>query len=263
MSEFSYLHAPVLSFFSRAVYRDAAIRWRGRGLVYLLFTTAVMLLPDMVATQMALRRVASEVLPQVLPQLPRLTIDNGVASTDPPGEHVIRDPRNGHAMVILDTTVPSRPLVDADARLLITRDQMVMRDRDGNTQAQPLADIDGVVVDAAWVMTMLQAVKVLAVPTTVFLFYFWHLLMALTLAMMGRMYTARLPAQLKPAVCMRLAVLALTPAVVVGSVLRVMDLQLQGWFFVSTMASVAYMLFGIHAVYAPEEEDPEEEDGGF
>ncbi len=257
------VHVPVLSFFSPGVYRDVAVRWRGTGMAYLLFVVALVMIPQAAATHVDLRNIVNQLAPAILPQLPTIFVKAGVVTVEPPGERTINDPRTGQPMLHIDTAREGTTL-DADAPpMVLTGNALLLRRTDGEVQVVSLAAVDGLKLDAASVMATLQVMQALAVPVlyplSVAVLFLAQLIKALLLAWVGRMYTSRMTAQLKFRVCLRLAMVALTPPLVVGSIMDALHVVVPLSFVVATVATFSYMMMGVASVY---EEEPDEEDEG-
>jgi len=107
LRRFGRLQALWLSFYSRDLYREAARRWKGIGVLYLLLLLALTWLPSPVRWFAGLRLFAAGQGSEIVAQLPVITIEGGVMTADPPGPHVI--PLDDVTLIIDDSvdTVPS------------------------------------------------------------------------------------------------------------------------------------------------------------
>jgi len=100
---FSYWQAFYLSFYSNLVYQDAAIRWRGIGLPYVLMLATLLSLPFTpsllrTAYQLSLNEYIQPVL-----SLPPLTFQQGELKFDKPMPYLVAN-NQAEVVAIIDTT---------------------------------------------------------------------------------------------------------------------------------------------------------------
>src|ERR1044072_9047860 len=103
MKRYSFLHAPVLSFFSMPFYRAVGRNWRGTGLLYMFILLLVLWIPTLIKMQIGLSRFIAQDSPRITQQIPRITIKNGQAWTDVPTPYFIKDDK-GQPIAIIDMT---------------------------------------------------------------------------------------------------------------------------------------------------------------
>lgn len=100
---FSYWSALYLSFFSRRLYVDVGKRWKGLGILYLLFVTALFSIPMYLQTSAKFIQNYKEHTIEPLLKIPAFYIQNGMVIFDKPMPYKIKDDTN-QTLVIIDTT---------------------------------------------------------------------------------------------------------------------------------------------------------------
>src|SRR6185503_9036577 len=127
MKRYSIFHPLVLSFFSKSLYRDVGKNWRGTGLLYLLIILAILWIPTIIKGQLATSAWVTGDSKEITKQIPPITITKGQVSTDVPMPHVIKDPKTGEDIAIIDTTGTYKDLDNSDAKLLLTKSKLIVK----------------------------------------------------------------------------------------------------------------------------------------
>jgi hypothetical protein len=100
---YKYWETLYLSFYSRQLYVDVGKRWRGFGLLYLLFVIAVLSIPFATKVSFNLNKSYNEQIIEPLLLLPTVYVQNGDASFDKPMPYLIKNKKN-QVVAIIDTT---------------------------------------------------------------------------------------------------------------------------------------------------------------
>src|SRR2546428_11609695 len=103
MRRYSVVHALLLSFFSRDLYRDVARNWRGAGLIYLLLLVALSTVLFLARAQIGIAQWARGEASQVVNQIPPIQIRHGVVQVSGPSPLIIRASK-GTTLAIIDTS---------------------------------------------------------------------------------------------------------------------------------------------------------------
>lgn len=256
--EFAYYHAPILSFFSRTLYRDVARAWRGTGLLYLLFLLVVLWIPDMVRLQVALNALAEEGAPGLLRQVPSFRITKGVMSIDRPAPHTITD-KQDKPVIIFDDTGKFTSLDGTEASILITGTQVHVRDQNRtNSRVLDLASVDGVEITPQDIMDALIRVKhygvLVMAPLVLFFSFWWRVFVGLLYSLLGIWVAGQAKLTLDHASIFRLALVAMTPMMVVSTVQDAMGISMPWSTLVTVVVSSGYLVFGIQSCSNPTQE---------
>ncbi len=251
MKRFSIIHVPLLSFFSKPLYRDVGLNWKGVCFGYLLLLLAVCWIPQVVKMYMDFSDFVEKEAPPVLEQVPRITIADGQVSIDEPQPYYIKDPESGQVLAVIDTTDTITSPEDANAFCLLTRTGLVARKSEFETRSWDLSHVQSLVVDSdrirGWLRTIKKFFVVLVYPPALVCSYLYRIVQALIYAVVGLLFAYLCKVKLSYAALLRLAVTAVTPCIILNTVLGVADAHLPyGWLLYLAIA-LAYLLFGVTA----------------
>ncbi|MCF7817487.1 MAG: DUF1189 domain-containing protein [Kiritimatiellales bacterium] len=112
--QYTIWHLPLLSFYSKRLYRDISFRWKGTNLGFLCLLLALCLLPTIREANRIIDRHAAIYLMQI----PQMQFSNGRVSVDAPQPYSIID--GNRTMLLIDTTGQINTLAAADASALMT-----------------------------------------------------------------------------------------------------------------------------------------------
>jgi hypothetical protein len=100
---YGYWSALWRSFYSRRLYVDVGKRWKGFGIVYLLFVIALFSIPFFFRMTVSLNQSFKEQIIEPLLKIPVFYIQNGEVAFDKPMPYIINNDK-GQTVVIIDTT---------------------------------------------------------------------------------------------------------------------------------------------------------------
>jgi hypothetical protein len=246
---YSILQAVPLSFFSRDLYRDVAGAWRGIGLVYLVVVVAFLTLVMVLRMQVALNRWVEGSAQGFADQVPGIVIRHRVVEVDRPMPYVIQDRKTGKEMVVVDTTGQITTLDGREARLLLTADHLLYRKSATETRLFKLSGVDNLRVDSTrakrW-LGVLRTWAALCVAPFVFggMFAF-RMVQLVSFAVVGLVVAGLARIRLDFPALMRLAAVALTPALLIEVVLDLMKAKMRGWGFVWTLIAIGYVVWSV------------------
>lgn len=125
---YGYWEAFYMSFYSSRLYVDVGKRWRGMGVLYLLFSIALMSIPFALRIGFILSHSLNEQIIEPLSQLPSVYVQNGEASFDKPMPYFIKNNKN-QVVLIVDTTgkVNEFSAEYPYLNMLINKDKMYFR----------------------------------------------------------------------------------------------------------------------------------------
>ena len=260
--QFSRFTALVFSFFSAALYRDVARRWRGIGLLYLLLLMAVTWAPVVLKWHLRFHRWAhGGQAARYFQEFPSLTIEDGVVSIAEPQPHVWRDPDTGEVILVVDTSAEFDVPEAATSRMLLSRSVLEIRDQEQRTtHVYNLSRVESVYLDRESALATVQSwssrFAFYAFPTALLVSMAWGLIRVLMYGFVGMALASIFRARLDyPALC-RLSAVAMTPGMVVdaaGWVLGVGPTPYYAWALMAGMITVAYLAVAVKANAEPEE----------
>ncbi len=230
-----------LSVFSPAVYRDAALSWRGYGFAYLALLVVVSWVPPTAALQVRLLGAGSELADAVAP-ITSLTIADGVleADVEQPWEAEVRGVR-----IVLDTTGATRPS-SAGAAVYVGRKAVVVRSGP-EPQVFEYDTFGDMELDGASLGRTVRLISYLG-PAAVFVAGVCASL--LWRGLFGLLYggVLKVAARVDFASGLRLGLLAVTPAVLLDTLWVTAGWTPPAWRVVGILLVWAYLAFAAVAV---------------
>jgi hypothetical protein len=254
---YTIFHVPAMAFFSRGLYRDVALRWKGTAFGYLLLLLVVCWVPGMIDVHAGVAEFVANEAPKLVSQVPVVTIADGRASIDEPQPYYILDPDSGEALIVIDTTGDITSLEETEAQALITRTGAIYRKSAIETRTFSFSEIDRFVLTPDRIYGWLEVGKRYAAPVLypfcVLGSFIFRILQALLYAAIGLLIARLLKTDRSYDDLLRLSVVAMTPVIIAGTLLDLADIVLPFaglWFF---LVAMGYLTFGIRAAATREE----------
>lgn len=264
MRRFAPVRALWQSFYSRDLYREAARRWKGIGILYLLFLLALSWLPSSARWFNGLRGFAAGDGRAIVEQLPVITIAQGEMSAEPRGRHVIPlgDPNAGEdaGVLIIDDTIDRVPLSEEGEAIVLTRREFgTVRMKSNERRIWDLTPAADMEVTPDDVRTFLDSLPYWAVPAAyVFCVVFsllFRSIQALLFAWLGRFWARRWSAGVDYRALLRLAAVAMTPVIILRTLLWFGPWEPPGYvrWPIAILVTLFYLRMGIRAASAAPE----------
>ncbi len=253
MRRYSALRAPLMAFYSKALYRDVARNWPGSGVVYPLLLLAACCAAIVALLQYRAFGPYATALAPLVEQIPPITITNGEVSVEAPQPYVIRDNKTGKAVAILDTTGRTTSLEGTEATRLLTKTAFFVRLRSGRVEEHKASDLLFRSMDrdkaALWVWWLRGPLAVALFLVLVPLAYAYALAQNAVCAGVGLLLVRDRRWQFNYRTVMRLASVAATPAALLATAAVVAGLRapLFAWLAACLALSVSYLFFAIRA----------------
>ena len=260
MESLSMLRAFVLSFYSRDLYREVAKKWEGPGLVYLALLLVFCWAAQTTKTQIEITHFVKEDGTVFAHQVPDISISDGRVSTNVNTPYYIKD-RNGTVVAIIDLTGQYTSLESTNAKLLLTGDHLMVRNN-GRMRTTDLKNVKSFHMDQARAENWLHFVRTWAaiiffLIALVFSFIY-RAIQALIYALIGMLFANIMEVRLDYLTLMRLAIVAVTPAIIVDTLHGLWNIYTPLWSLVCFVIAMAYLAFGIKANASQETETPEQ-----
>lgn len=252
MKKYNFFQMLYLSFFSRAAYQDAAHNWRGTGFAYLFMLVAIFWVPFSLLAGAGLAVLIKEDAPAFIKQLPTIHINKGVVSIDKPVPYFIKNPKTGNVLAIIDTSGKYTSLENTKATVLITKKQGFFKKSADETRVYDFAGVKDFTLTqdkaSSIVTTIKNWVVVLMLPVLLGFAFVYRIIVALILAFIGNyIINPMAKTKLQFEQILRLSVIAMTPAYLVGVFFEVSTLKLPFSWFLFGVLTLAYLAFGISA----------------
>jgi len=251
MKKFSVIHIPVLSFFSRDLYREVGLQWKGICFGYLLLLMAVCWIPMMVRIHMGFSGFVQNDAPSVVEQIPQITITDGQVSIEESQPYYIRVPDSNDIIGVIDTTGSIRSPEDVNAFFLLTDNSIITRQSDFETREFDLSQVNSFTASGEGIMKLLNIIKkflaIILYPFALLSSYIYRIIQALIFAAVGLLFASMCKVSLSYGALLRLAVVAMTPCMIVKTVFVLAGVYLPCIGLLYIAITLAYLYYGVYA----------------
>ncbi|MBI5639527.1 MAG: DUF1189 domain-containing protein [Nitrospirae bacterium] len=252
MKRFTFLHPLYMSFFSRELYQDIALEWKGSGSAYLICLLALCSIPGVLRIQRDISEFLNTAAPRIVSQMPAIRINKGTVEIDRPVPYFIKDERTGKPFIIIDTTGRINTLKDYAASVLLTKTKIMLKNGEIETKTYDLSEIDNIVIERRHVYEMMDVIDqwfwVFYYPVALGFSFLYYLIEVIIFAALGRIYSARSDGSLRFGAFMRLAAVSITPSAILASFFVIAGIHIPLWWLLSFFISAGYVFFAISAV---------------
>lgn len=241
------------SFYSRAIYREVATFWRMRLGLYTAIMVLIAVMPICFKLYHQMRQVGAEIAKTYGPQIPDLTIQNGVAHMQAASPVTILDPKTNEIRLVIDTTGGITQLSQTKADALLTEKMLYIRGNQTQDTAISLTKIGNITLGPNNLKPLFTDIPIDIIKITLPIFWSLGMLYAMGQAICNVLLSWRrnkkLPVPLSFRQVFILAIIALTPAYFIVAVLEY--LKWDGGHFINLLAllwviSFAYLRFALN-----------------
>ena len=257
MKRFSILHPLFMSFYSAELYQDVGRKWTGVGLGYLFLAMAILQVPMAVKIHVSFSKWVASGAGEVVDKVPRIDIRNGDVSTNVETPYYIpqpQDPANrigktSEYLAVIDLTGKYKSLEDVNADILLTKRSLIMRNRPAETRTYDLSGVQEFWVDSARIHGWLESSRYFVAPVfygMVLVFSFLYRVAQVALyAAVGILFARSMNAALEYPALMRLAAVAVTPAMVLNEIVDLTQIHIPLWSLLCLGIAMGYLYFGV------------------
>jgi hypothetical protein len=249
--QFTIVHPLVLSFFSADLYRDAASSWRGASFAHLFILSLLSCIPFLFRFQAGIDEFVEADLPEIIDQVPDITVADGEARVDAAQPYFIEDPDSGETLFILDTTGEITSLEGTGAKGLLTRDRFLLEQGDLEPRTYYLAQMDAVELNREVLYDWTEMGRKWLVPfVSPFVLGFTYAvgtILILVYGGIGNLFCNATRITLPYPALVSLAAMALTPAWLIGIGLGILRIEVPFWWLVSFLISMSFLYLGVRA----------------
>lgn len=254
MQRYTIIHPLFMSFFSKSLYRDVAQKWKGLCFTYLISLLALCVIPGVMKFQADLSDFFNNKAPKIVKQVPAITISKGKVSIAASEPYFIRDEK-GDPVAIIDTSGKTVSLKDSKALVLLTKTSVVIKKDEKESKTFELAEIDSLFIDRgviySWIDTFEQGFAFILYPFALFFSFLFHLAEVFIYAAIGLIFARSLNASLSYRILIRLSVISITPALILGALIVLADISIPYWWLMSFSVSTAYLFFAVRVNSLP------------
>lgn len=257
MKRYSIYHIPGMSFYSKNLYRDVASQWKGTCFVYLLILLIICWIVPISQINAGLGSFMEREAPEIISQVPAITISNGTASIKESQPYYIKDPETGRPIIIIDTTGKITSLAETEAAVLITKTEGIVRKNEMETRTFSLAQIGDLTVDQALIWKILTNIKMiifpLLYPLCIIGSFIFRIIQALIYGSIGMLFALIFHYKAPFDSFLRLAVVAITPAIIIKTLVNLFEIGIPVPSLLYFLIAMGYLFFGVMA--ASQKED--------
>ena len=250
MRRYSIFHVPALSFFSKKLYIDVGQNWKGANFLYLLLLLAICLIPTMINLHRGISNFVNNEAPAIVNQVPEITITDGQVSIKETQPYYIKDPDSNEPLAIIDTTGQIESLEDTDAFCLLTGNKVITKKSEFENRTYDLSNVKAFVVDSeritGWLQIGRKFLAVVIYPFVLLGYYMYRIVQALIYAAIGLLFASFCKTTLSYAALIRLAVVAVTPCIIVGTILGLTDTSIPPFLYL--VAALVYLFFAVKSI---------------
>ena len=267
MKKFSIIHIPALSFFSKELYRDVGLNWKGVNFSYLLLLLAICWIPTMIKIHVGFSNFVNNETPAIVNQVPEITITDGQVSIKETQPYYIKDPDSDEPLAIIDTTGQIESLEGTNAFCLLTGNKVIIKEGEFENRTYDLSNVKAFAVDSeritGWLHIGRKFLTVVIYPFALLGSYLFRIVQALIYAAIGLLFALWCKVTLSYATLLRLAVVAMTPCLLAKTIFGLADIHLPYATLISLVITLAYLFFAVKAnseiiLIQEEAKDPEE-----
>ncbi len=260
MRRYSIFHVPALSFFSKDLYIDVGQNWKGVNFLYLLLLLAFCWIPAMINLHRGISNFVNNEAPAVVNQVPEITITDGQVSIKETQPYYIKDPDSDEPLAIIDTTGQIESLEDTDVFFLLTGNKVIIKESNFEERSYDLSNVKAFAVDSeritGWLHIGRKFLAVVIFPIALLSSYVYRIVQALIYAAIGLVFASFCKTTLSYAALIRLAVVALTPCIIVGAILDLAETSIPYYLYI--VAALVYLFFAVKSISdIPEVHDDE------
>jgi hypothetical protein len=249
MRKHNAISAIILSPFSPGLYRDVAANWHNIGFFYLVFVLLLSWGITYVPWSAKANRFAREEFPKISKDFPPITLTKGKVSSPVPQPYIIRDPQTKKDLFVLDTTGKIKSMDDTTAQFLVTETKLYTRQNAGKIEEQDLAGIPDFSIDRQKLQSLFEKLMSWGVPTLIIAGFFVSLIKDLILiliyGLLGLAFSSGFGANLKYSDTVRLSAIAMTPMIIIHTILSFTNVDIPYFYFISFLVTIAYVAFAV------------------
>jgi len=247
MRKYSIFHVPFLSFFSKKLYIDVGRNWKGVNFLYLLLLLTVCLIPTMINLHRGMSNFVNNEAPAIINQIPEITITDGRVSIKEAQPYYIIDADSNKPLAIIDTTGRIDSLKETDALCLLTGNKVIMKKSNFENRTYDLSQIESFAINGEQITGWLQIGKkflaVVIYPFALLGSYVYRIVQVLIYAAIGLLFASFCNTKLSYAALVRLAVVAVTPCIIVSTALGLAGTSLPGFLYL--VMALVYLFFAV------------------
>ena len=244
-----YLKKIYLSLYSGEEYARAASDTGFRKGLYLLFISFLAFLPLFVFIAVQLNGFINNEFAEIITQVPKVNIQGGKVISEVEQPYYISLPEITQYAFVLDTTGQYKSMDDVDTFVLMTKDKIFYHSLENKVTYYDLALVDYYYFDGYTILEFSQKLLVISlVLTFIFAPPFLFLIRLGLVYLLSLLFSAfRIGREnaLSYQEILRVACLAMTPALIARAVIDIIPSDVKGGFFIVLLIFTGFLFYGI------------------
>lgn len=243
------LSAVYKSWYSPDIYREAAHCWRGLGFRFLLGLLFGLWLLAAIHVQIVVREFVLDYLKPMLQQMPKIQIKNGIATVDRLDEvFQIKDPRDGRSLIYFDLTDSPKRVQSGDDGIFVEKRRVLFRLK-GKDQVYDFEKQKDQLWEWGYHLRILDALANWSGGIVLGVFWIASFiicaLQALLFGLIGKLLAMFAKRRLSYPQLVRVSVVAMTPALIIDTVQKLLCFGIPAWDLVSALIALGYLIYGV------------------
>lgn len=258
MRRYSIIHPLWMSFYSGDLYEDVGRNWHASAILYLLLLLAITWIPGVMKLDEEISHWIDASAADMVEQVPEMNIQGGKVSVAASGPVLIRDPETNTVFMIIDVTGQYTSLNGTDASVLIKETEIMVRNNSSEIQTYTIPpDEEPITITREtlyeWLEIIRGGLSIVLYPILVLATYVYRLIQALVYASIGRLFLQQLNASMEYMTLVRLAAVAVTPAIILDTIHGMMEVAMPFWWAICFLLAMGYLYFAIKTNVTPPE----------
>ena len=253
--KYNILHLLFLSFFSKRLYRDVGLNWKGTNLSYLFLLLAICWVPHTLSLRKGMIQSVDNIQTKIINQLPDIHIKNGRVEVDQKQPYPIT--LNGETVAIIDTTGSMNYIDNEQVMALLTETELIIRHGKNQFNTLDLSQVSAFHINKQianqWIQTTKESLVPLSYGLFLLLSYTFAVLLMLLVAVVGLMISPAMQHSLKFSGILRITAAAATPAIILGTISATLGQSIPSLDYVTV--TLLYLVVGIISCTKPLESE--------
>ena len=271
MRQYAGWQAPFYSFWSKSFYVDVAKNWGGLAYLYLLVLLCFTWLFMSVKLQIDFSYQIDHSIRPMIPQMPVITVDKGSLSIDKPSPYTVNGV-DGKAKITFDTRDNPIKAADAPGIFLVKKNIIIFKEseldkqlaevREGkNDSSAPIGRPDQEIdlfstfdhavmdqkVDNEFLDTIKKSIFVFVFPIALPCGFCLCVVQSLIYGLFAMAVASANQVSLSYASAVRLSIMAMTPVILLDSLLKLRNLDSIFWGPLALIITIGYIMFAVRS----------------
>jgi len=240
-----------MSFYSKKLYQDIALRWGGKSFLYLFMLLALSSLVWSLLLQHYALEAYQSFSTKIIPQIPVITLHDGKINTPEKRPYFIVDAETHKPFAVLDTTGKYTSLEQAQTPILITETQILIQSGPNETKIYKLTEPLNQTINPEAIKKFgdkyIHFLWIFVFPFIFIIFYLYRVLLALFYSLLGKMLCAFFKINLAYGQIVQMMLVAMTPVIIISDLQCILNISIRHEMLLYFLLDISYLFYGILA----------------